>query len=51
MPPIVVGKPNSPFMDCIKQKHHLDPKRTIMIGDRLDTDVRNLAHSISLHRG
>jgi len=39
MPPIVIGKPNKPFMDCITQKHHLDKSRTIMVGDRLDTDI------------
>jgi 4-nitrophenyl phosphatase len=37
--PIVVGKPNKPFMDCITKVHDLDRKKTIMIGDRLDTDV------------
>ncbi|KAK9898702.1 2-phosphoglycolate phosphatase [Cystobasidium minutum MCA 4210] len=37
--PIVVGKPNKPFMDCITKVHQLDKKRTIMIGDRLDTDI------------
>lgn len=42
MPPIVIGKPNKPFMDCITEKHHLDKKRTIMVGDRLDTDVNLL---------
>lgn len=26
-------------MDCITKVHDLDKKRTIMIGDRLDTDV------------
>lgn len=38
-PPIIIGKPNKPFMDCITQQHHLDKSRTIMVGDRLDTDV------------
>jgi len=28
------------MMDCIKAKHHFDPKRTIMVGDRLDTDIQ-----------
>lgn len=37
--PIIVGKPNQPFMDCITRLHKIDKTRTIMIGDRLDTDV------------
>jgi len=28
------------MMDCIKAKHDFDPARTIMIGDRLDTDIQ-----------
>lgn len=41
MPPIIIGKPNKPFMDCIAKVHKLDKSRTIMVGDRLDTDVRD----------
>jgi len=37
--PISIGKPNATMLDCIKAKHHFDPARTIMIGDRLDTDI------------
>jgi len=37
--PIVVGKPNQPMLDCILEKHKLDPSRSCMIGDRLDTDI------------
>ncbi|MBW0506969.1 hypothetical protein O181_046684 [Austropuccinia psidii MF-1] len=37
--PIVVGKPNKPMLDCILEKHHLEPSRSCMIGDRLDTDI------------
>jgi len=37
--PISIGKPNSTMLDCIKAKHDFDPARTIMIGDRLDTDI------------
>jgi len=37
--PIVVGKPNKPMLDCILAKHHLEPSKTIMVGDRLDTDI------------
>jgi len=37
--PVSIGKPNSTMLDTIKAKHHFDPSRTIMIGDRLDTDI------------
>jgi len=37
--PIVVGKPNDPMLASILETHKLDKKRTIMIGDRLDTDI------------
>ncbi|KAI9500748.1 4-nitrophenylphosphatase [Coemansia spiralis] len=38
--PLVMGKPNQPMLDCVMQKFHLDPARTCMVGDRLDTDIR-----------
>jgi 4-nitrophenyl phosphatase len=37
--PISIGKPASTMLDCIKAKINFDPKRTIMIGDRLNTDI------------
>jgi len=37
--PVVIGKPNQVFMDCITEATGLDPARTCMIGDRLDTDI------------
>jgi 4-nitrophenyl phosphatase len=37
--PTSIGKPNSTMLDCIKAKHNFNPKRTLMIGDRLDTDI------------
>ncbi|KZV91340.1 2-phosphoglycolate phosphatase [Exidia glandulosa HHB12029] len=37
--PIAIGKPNKTMLDTIQAKHHFDPKRTIMVGDRLDTDI------------
>ncbi|EJD51795.1 p-nitrophenyl phosphatase [Auricularia subglabra TFB-10046 SS5] len=37
--PIAIGKPESTMLDCIKAKHDFDPKRTIMVGDRLETDI------------
>ena len=37
--PIAIGKPNKTMLDCIRAKHDFDPKRAIMVGDRLDTDI------------
>lgn len=35
-----LGKPYTYFFDCIKSVHpDIDPKRTVMIGDRLTTDM------------
>ncbi|CAI2181028.1 5510_t:CDS:2 [Funneliformis geosporum] len=35
----IFGKPNKPMLDCIIQHLNLNPERTCMIGDRLDTDI------------
>jgi len=37
--PLSIGKPAATMLDCIKAKHNFDPKRTIMVGDRLSTDI------------
>ncbi|EGO01264.1 hypothetical protein SERLA73DRAFT_179405 [Serpula lacrymans var. lacrymans S7.3] len=37
--PISIGKPATTMLDCIKAKVNFDPKRTIMVGDRLNTDI------------
>ncbi|RUS17126.1 HAD-like domain-containing protein [Endogone sp. FLAS-F59071] len=38
-PDAVLGKPNQTMMDCIIARYSLDLNRTLMIGDRLDTDI------------
>ena len=38
--PVVLGKPSQAMMDAIEGKFKLDRKRTCMVGDRLDTDIR-----------
>ncbi|THH17987.1 hypothetical protein EW146_g2910 [Bondarzewia mesenterica] len=35
-----IGKPSGLMLDCIKAKHNFDPARTIMVGDRLNTDIQ-----------
>ncbi|KAJ2358092.1 hypothetical protein GGF43_001047 [Coemansia sp. RSA 2618] len=37
--PLVMGKPNVQMLECVLQKCQLDPQRTCMVGDRLDTDI------------
>ncbi|CAJ0958240.1 unnamed protein product, partial [Mesorhabditis belari] len=37
--PLVFGKPNTPIADFLKRHHHIDATKTIMFGDRLDTDI------------
>lgn len=37
--PILCGKPTKTMLDCIVRKYHLNPARTVMVGDRLDTDI------------
>ncbi|KAJ2709413.1 hypothetical protein H4R19_004261 [Coemansia spiralis] len=37
--PLVMGKPNAPMMECVIQSLRLDPARSCMVGDRLDTDI------------
>jgi len=39
-PATAIGKPNRTMLDAIKAKHNFDPERTIMIGDRLSTDIQ-----------
>ncbi|TFK68159.1 p-nitrophenyl phosphatase [Pluteus cervinus] len=37
--PVCTGKPQQVMLDCIKAKVSYDPTRTIMVGDRLNTDI------------
>ncbi|KAI0265305.1 2-phosphoglycolate phosphatase [Gloeopeniophorella convolvens] len=39
-PVTAIGKPSSLMLDAIKAKHNFDPERTIMVGDRLNTDIQ-----------
>lgn len=38
--PLVMGKPSQAMLDAIQGKFQLDRRRTCMVGDRLDTDIR-----------
>ncbi|VDN23773.1 unnamed protein product [Cylicostephanus goldi] len=38
--PIVIGKPHKPIADFLKKHHHIDASKTVMFGDRLDTDIQ-----------
>lgn len=37
---VTVGKPSKWLMDHIVGAHGLDPRRTVVVGDRLDTDIQ-----------
>ncbi|KAI6206832.1 hypothetical protein M3Y94_00958900 [Aphelenchoides besseyi] len=37
--PMVFGKPQAAMFEYIQQRFNIDPKRTLMVGDRLDTDI------------
>ena len=39
MTPTVIGKPNKHMMDAILASKHFDPKKTLMVGDNLETDI------------
>ncbi|KAK8731317.1 hypothetical protein OTU49_007543 [Cherax quadricarinatus] len=38
-PPVVMGKPSEKMFSVISDKHQLKPSRTLMIGDRCNTDI------------
>ena len=35
-----MGKPSKTLIDLIAQHHGIDPSRSLIVGDRLDTDIR-----------
>lgn len=37
--PTIIGKPNKTMMDAIIAEHRFDPKRALMVGDNLSTDI------------
>lgn len=37
--PVVVGKPHATAFEYISKRWNLSPKRTIMVGDRINTDI------------
>jgi phosphoglycolate phosphatase len=37
--PVIVGKPNTVMLECIKKKHDIDNSRTVFIGDSLKADM------------
>jgi 4-nitrophenyl phosphatase len=39
MEPTVIGKPNKHMMDAILASKQFDPKKTLMVGDNLETDI------------
>ncbi|KAI0220478.1 Glycerol-3-phosphate phosphatase [Lamellibrachia satsuma] len=46
-PDVICGKPHQPIFDTVKELHKADPKRCVMIGDRLNTDIE-LVHNCGL---
>ncbi|PIK54994.1 putative phosphoglycolate phosphatase [Apostichopus japonicus] len=45
---LVLGKPHKFMVDLIKEKFTLEPRRTVMVGDRLNTDIQ-LGKNADLH--
>lgn len=55
--PVFMGKPGTIYWNAIKSLHpEIDPKRTLMIGDRLNTDIafgngNNLGYTLLVESG
>lgn len=43
----VVGKPSPFYMEWAQERDHLDPRRTLMIGDMVDSDIQ-FAHNAGI---
>jgi len=43
--PLILGKPHKTMWEVLAKTHNLDPSRTCMVGDRLDTDIAFAAHN------
>ena len=37
--PLIVGKPHQPLLDVVHRALKFDPATTVMVGDRLETDI------------
>nr|KAG5702911.1 hypothetical protein BaRGS_034684 [Batillaria attramentaria] len=37
--PTILGKPQRHMFDLLRETHNLDPARTVIVGDNLDTDI------------
>ena len=37
--PLIIGKPHSPIFQCLQSMTDIDRSRTVMVGDRLGTDI------------
>lgn len=41
---VICGKPYPLIYETLSQEHHINPERTLFIGDRLDTDIQLAGH-------
>ena len=37
--PVIIGKPHRPIFECLRSMADIDESRTVMVGDRLATDI------------
>ncbi|MEM3944829.1 MAG: HAD hydrolase-like protein, partial [Thermofilaceae archaeon] len=38
-PDVVIGKPSSTMFEMVLEEKRLDPSKTLVVGDRIDTDI------------